>query len=307
MSQPRLAAIAILGLTGLALQQYRRAEALTAQLAMSPLDLGANLNRGDRPDFAPAKLADAPSDAVVDLLPDEDLEDDTTAPETERRRGGNNNRRDIAARMDELMKSPEFASACQTQQLARLDGRYADLFAKLNLPPEALNQLKNLLAEKQTVPRDVFTAARAEGMGREDRDDIRALIQVSPEEIDAEIRNAIGAQAFNELSTYEATTAQRNLVENLETRLNYTATPLNSAQADMLVNIFSETSTNNGGGGCTVVIPDESIARAQGVLAPDQLQALNRTPNGATSRPDRHQAMRSQFRGNRGQNPPGGG
>lgn len=289
MSQPRLAAIAILGLStvtaaGIAYHQYQRAEALTQALA----------DRAESPSLpVPRQNLDSPTLASSDdeSVARSDSDDDESEVEETANRDRDNgrgrfDRSAFGNRMQTLMSDPEYAQAFQKQQRARLDGPYAELFAQLNLPPAALSQLQNLLVEKQNAARDVFMAAREEGLGgRENRDQLRELLQLTQEEIDSQIRETIGDQNFETLQAYEQTAPQRAVVDQLETRLSYSGTPLNTAQADALTTILAETATVSSQGRSrggpdlgparsSVTITDDTITRAQGVLATDQLQSL---------------------------------
>ena len=174
-----------------------------------------------------------------------------------------------------------------------------------------MHQLKDLLAEKQNVPRDVISAARAEGMGREDRDDIRSLIQLSQQEIENDIRATIGDQAYEALNQFEETATQRSMVSQLDDRLSYTGTPLNRTQAEAMVTILAETGgaierrgagfdTPGGGSGRTVAITDDTLIRAQGVLGADQMEALRQIQAEQAAAATVREAMRGQFRDNTG-------
>ena len=289
MSQPRLAAIAILGLTtvtaaGFAVYQYQRAEALTAQLRDGQGTSDLNLSPK-----TPSPIVDAvaPSrDPEVAAVSKEIIEVESEEPEANTREArGNRGRRDMGNRIAALMSDPEYAEAFQMQQRSRLDRTYADLFAQLNLPPATLAKLQDLLIEKQNTMRDVFMAAREEGLnGRENRDELRSLVEMTQSEIDAEIAAAIGESGFETLQNYEQTGRQRALVDQLETRLSYSSAPLNSAQAQALTNILADTAPSGGGnrggpsfggGGGGVRITDAAINQAQAVLSPDQLQSLS--------------------------------
>lgn len=286
MSQSRLAAIAVLGLTtvtaaGIAYQQYQRAEALTRALAES--NIVAEIE--DTPPSVPedaSPLSPQPNE-VASAAAETEAEESTRPDRNDNR--GRFDRSAFGNRMQELMADPEYAQAFQKQQRARLDGPYADLFARLNLPPATLNALQNLLVEKQNAARDVFMAAREEGLGgRENRDQLRELLQLTQDEIDAQIAETIGEQNYETLKAYESTGPQREVVDRLESRLSYSATPLNDAQAQALTTILAETTTpTNSGRGNTgnfgvsrgsVSITDETITRAQGVLSADQLDSL---------------------------------
>lgn len=283
MSSPRLAAISILGLTtitaaGFAFIQYQRAEELANLLALaqSPQAPASERARPATPPVIAPEIDAAPKIAAKE----EEAEAPAERERPERRQGG---RGDMTAKFEKLMADPEFANAFNAQQRARLDGRYAELFAKLNLPPETLTQLQDLMTEKQNSARDVYSAAQAEGLGRENRAELREIVQMTQNEINREIENLIGESGVVTMREYEQTTAQRNLVGQLETRLSYAASPLNDAQASAMVNILSQTSNSDSGRGRgsndgdtrNVAITDDTIARAQAVLSGDQLQALS--------------------------------
>ena len=213
------------------------------------------------------------------------------------------------------MADPEFAAAFKAQQRARLDGRYAELFAKLNLPPATLTRLQDLMSEKQNAARDVFSAARAEGLGRENREELRELMQMTQNEINREIEGLIGEAGVATLREYERTTVQRNMVEQLETRLSYAATPLNRAQAEAMVTIFTQTASSgggpggqdgrggspfDGGGDRPGLITADTLARAQAVLSPDQLKALSDLQAEQAAAQTINAAMRQSMQGSDG-------
>ena len=103
-----------------------------------------------------------------------------------------------------MMDNPEIQHLMSITQRAQLDGRYSALFKSLNLSPADLEKFKNLLVEKQTNLMDVMAAARSQGLtGRENRDEIRKLVQDSQTEIDSSIRASIGETAFTQYKNYE--------------------------------------------------------------------------------------------------------
>lgn len=312
MSQPRLAAVVILGVTtitaaGLAYHHYQRAEELAARLAAEQsqqIDLSAQpAARVTDSQTEPKEVAKA---AAKKTTAEEEPAADTE--EEQENRGRDRGRRDMAARFAAIMADPEYAEAFNLQQRARLDREYADLFAQLNLPPATLARLQDLLIEKQNTARDVFTAAREEGFGREDRDEIRTLMEETQAEIDADIAAAIGQTGFETMQTYEQTGRQRALVDQFESRLSYTASPLNSVQSQALTSILAETAPaqNRGRGGDSafggggVSITDEAISRAQGVLSSSQVQSLQDLQAEQQAGQKLAEAMRSDDSGSRG-------
>lgn len=161
------------------------------------------------------------------------------------------------AAMRELMAKPEVQALVSANQKAALENRYGALFRSLNLPPEQLDKLETLLLERQNTTQDVLAAAREQGLDpRTDRENIRKLITDAQSSIDANIKSVIGDNGFAQLTNYEQTMPQRNLVNALQQRLSYASNPLSASQADQLVQILAanppparnNASGNNNGG-----------------------------------------------------------
>lgn len=190
-----------------------------------------------------------------------------------------------------VTNSPEFQKLAQTQALGQLEARYAALFKRLNLSPEALEKFKSLLLEKQNAMRDAMDVAREQGLnGRENRDAINALLKATQTELDQSIRSAIGDSAYSQYEQYQQTGAQRNTADQLSQRLSYTGTPLSDSQYDQLVQALGTTTASTffggpggpggfgafGGGGGTSVITDAVIEQATGYLSSTQVDTLRK-------------------------------
>jgi hypothetical protein len=270
-----LLALAAVSASLIAWTQSRRLASLEAQLLKASADAVAV-----KPKPAPVAAeftAQASAPKIAEAADGESAA--TPAAEAPQRQRGNNNRPDFAA----LMANPEFAAAMSIQQRAALDARYGDLFKKLNLPADQLEKFKNLLLERQNARIDVMAAARESGLNpRDNRDELRKMTEQAQAEVDTVIKNTLGEGVYNQYQNYDSTQAQRSLVKQLDERLGYTATTLNSTQADFLVSVLASTGTTeqggggpgNWGGGNRASITDEVIQKAQSVLTPAQVSAL---------------------------------
>lgn len=147
------------------------------------------------------------------------------------------------AAIRELVNKPEVQALMRVQQKAAIDSRYAALFHNLNLAPEQVEKLKDLLVERQTTLQDVMTAAREQGVNpRSDPEGFRQLIANAQSDINNSIKSVVGDSGLTQLQNYEQTLPQRSLVNDLQQRLSYTNTPLTPNQADQLVQILATTS-----------------------------------------------------------------
>lgn len=233
---------------------------------------------------APAPAAPAAAAAEQEAAAEEPDAADTANEPRPNRRGS---RRDG---LRSFFDNPQAQKLVAMQQRAALDGHYATLFKKLALSPAQLAQFKNLLVEKQSALIDVAGAARAQGLNpRTDPDGFRQLVTQAQAEIDTNIHSILGDDGFAEYQQYQKTLPQRTAVDQFAQRLSYTSTPLTDAQSDQLVQILADTAPAASAPGLSArgnilasiganigraPISNDAITRAQGILAPDQLAAL---------------------------------
>jgi hypothetical protein len=176
--------------------------------------------------------------------------------------------------MAELMKDPEFVSALKVEQESRIENRYGALFKQLNLPADKIAALKNLLIERDNARRDVMASAVAQKLDPRDpetRTQLRELTEQMQAEVDTNIKSTIGETAYAQLETYKATQPQRSAVSGLNEKLSLIGQPLTDSQSQQLTRILAETGTVNGR---NVVITDQTISVARGVLMPAQVETL---------------------------------
>jgi len=155
-------------------------------------------------------------------------------------RGRGDNVMQQATAIRDLMNKPEVQAMLSLQQKAAIEQRYAALFKSLNLQPDQIEKLKSLLAERTTTTQDVLAAAREQGVDpRENPTALRKMNADAQNVINNSIKATIGDAGFAQLSTFEKTLPQRNLVNDLQQRLSYTDAPLNPAQTEQLVSILA--------------------------------------------------------------------
>ncbi len=304
---PIVLVLLLLGVSGLGLAQLAEARKLReivtglkqdndkaqkriADLQKLNAQLAARLNRGSR-----TAGGNAPEDGPGGLpLPPDD--------------GPHGRGRWDSTRIAAVLNSPEALRLMQLQQKAALDSRYSGLFKQLNLSPADLDKFKSLLVEKQSAIMDVMAAARAQGLNPgENRDQIQALVQSTQAEVDGSIRAQLGDAAYAQYQGYEQTLPQRNVVDQLNQRLSYSAAPLSDTQSAQLVQILSDTaapgngnSENNlartlgfNGPGSGARITDAAITQAQTVLNTQQVAALQSLQQEQQAAAQLRQLMRS--------------
>lgn len=294
-------AIAFLAATtvGLGFQLYRARQQLADARNAPSLEVKhTDIHTSAAPVLAERPAAPAPAPAAE--TPSNEFAASENGPERNGPGGPGGRGARFAAQMAELMKDPEFAAAWKLEQEARLDQRYGALFKQLNLPPEKLAALKTLLAERENAGREVWASAAAQGLNpRENRDQLRQLEADLRSEVDANIESSFGPSVTSALDAYNNAAPQRSTVNDLNQKLVYSGQPLNDTQSQMLTTILAQTGQQSGRG---VLITDETITRAQGVLMPAQIESLKKLQAEQKARQliaEKTRAAREQAQANR--------
>jgi hypothetical protein len=206
------------------------------------------------------------------------------------------------------------------QRRAALDGRYATLFRNLKLSPADLEKFKDLLVDRQSAATDVFNTAREQGLNpRENREQIRQLIESFEAETDASIRSTLGETAYQQYQQYEQSFPQRAVVSQVEQRLSYSGTPLYGNQAEQLVSLLAASAPSRPNAatagpvmsrpgttsGRQTPITDAIIAQSEGFLSQSQVAALRQLQQEQAAQAELQQKLQQSRRdANTGANSP---
>jgi hypothetical protein len=222
----------------------------------------------------------------------------------------------MGANIQKLFNDPTFLKLSAIEQKAQLDFRYAALFKELNLSAAQVDQLKNLLVQKQQAQSDALQAARDQGMNfRNDPQALRQAVSDAQASIDDQIKSTLGDAGFAQYQQYDQTGLERNVVNRLQQSLSYTAAPLTDDQSRQLVQILAQNQSAGtagsgaaalpGGAGPAPAITDQILSQAAGLLSPAQLQALQQVQ----AQQQAEQQMQQLIRAAQGRTPgtPGGG
>jgi hypothetical protein len=195
----------------------------------------------------------------------------------------------FAAAYNAAMEDPQFRALMAKAEKARLNIAYSQLFKKLGLPPEQLNQFEELLIDKQQSVEDAIRSGDAHDM---DRQSVQKAVLASQEPINADIHSLLGEDGYAAYQNYEETRGQRTVVDQLRQDLTGSENALTDDKASQLVQLFYQESpinpdilrataglaTKEGAGirdrDYSSPIPDQLLTQAQAFLSPAQLDAL---------------------------------
>jgi hypothetical protein len=226
--------------------------------------------------------------------------------------------------MQAVMQSPEFQKLMAIMQRSRLDEQYGALFKSLNLDPAKLDQLKDLLLDRQNVYTDTKNAAAEQGIDpKSDPQGFRQALSSAMNDLNDEIKGVVGDSGFTQLQQYQSSMFQNQLpratVSQLQLSLSYTATPLTDEQSSQLAQILknnpaprsANTSatmqdgaiaatgnialapTANGSFTAAALVTPQALQQAASVLSGPQLQALQQLQEFQQSQQQLGQALQA--------------
>jgi hypothetical protein len=187
------------------------------------------------------------------------------------------------------LENPALRDGIVARAKRQLDSYYGYLFEEFNLPPDRLDQFKDMLVRRQLAVFDASTAARKRG--EEPQNDPEALhslaIREAAQKMDAEIAVLLRPERYLRYADYNTKFSRWYTAGQLGAVLRATATPLTLPQAAQLVEAYTfstpadviSVSLNIEGGsglfpGPYPSRPDADVwAKAAGFLSPPQLRA----------------------------------
>ena len=221
-----------------------------------------------------------------------------------------------------LSGNPEFQKLLAIQMKGRITQTYAALFKTLNLSPDQLSQFQSLLADKQQAMMDTLQAAREQGVNPQtDPEGFKALMAQAVAQTDQQIQQTLGDAAFQQYQQYQQTLPERNVVNNLQTSLSYSQTPLSDDQASQMVALLAQdqparagsgTTNTTGGppggpgvmalinGGGNARVTDDAVTQASAVLSAPQVSALQQIEQQQQAQQQMQQMMRNANQGTGG-------
>lgn len=151
--------------------------------------------------------------------------------------------RGMLANMGAMMKDPAMRDVMRSQQKVALEMIYGDLFKELNLPPEQLDALKDLLADRQMANMDAgFAMMTGETSAEERAQKAKELEQIKGS-FDKKIEEFLGANDYAVFKQYEETQTERMQVRQFK-QLLPSAEPLTSEQEQELIQVMYEERKN---------------------------------------------------------------
>ena len=150
--------------------------------------------------------------------------------------------------MASMFKDPKMREMMKAQQKAVmgpiLDKQYADFYKQLNLTPEQTAAFKDLLGKKMLAGADQGFAMLDDSLDANQRADLGKQVKAQTDELDNEIKQALGDDNYKAYQSYEKTIPDRMTTSQFGDQLAGTPNALTPGQQEQLVQEMSDTRNN---------------------------------------------------------------
>lgn len=143
---------------------------------------------------------------------------------------------DFSARQRELMKNPAYRKAMRDQRRQALDYTYADLGKVLNLPPEKVAAILDLLADQSVESADLQWQTP---VTREEGEDLQRAIAEQERKADRQLEQLLGSSSLNQLKEFQQSISSRMEVNRLRSELAIGSEALRDDQYQPMLEIVS--------------------------------------------------------------------
>jgi hypothetical protein len=153
------------------------------------------------------------------------------------------------------------------RQKGRIARNYAALFKRLNLTPDQIDQMTNLLLEKKESSMDAAVGAVQQDINPlENPGEFGDMVQAMRDDVEGQIKALLGDAGYEQYQQYNQTQARQNVVNDLQQLLGATDTPLTPDQTRLFQEVLSQGKTNQ--------ITDDVLGASQRFLSEPQIKAL---------------------------------
>lgn len=140
---------------------------------------------------------------------------------------------------DDMKKVPAMADLLRKQERRTLFSRYGEVFAAMNLPPDQLAKLKNLVLDQQEAPTDARDAALRAGIQDGTPEMAKAQAQAASQ-VAKEVQALLGADGYAQFQQLAQESTMKRIIEGqVGLDLADAGAPLSAEQLTTLSKIYA--------------------------------------------------------------------
>jgi hypothetical protein len=140
----------------------------------------------------------------------------------------------------EMLKTPEGKKRLRDSLKNGFDISYGVLFNQLNLSPEKLDQLKELLADQSMAMMEIGYEFQGTSPTEEERNKFQQRREELERKNDADLAALLGSQDFQTFMDYEDRSRERMMVQMFGQRLNYDDTLTGDQKKSLIEAMYKE-------------------------------------------------------------------
>lgn len=133
---------------------------------------------------------------------------------------------------------PELRMDMIEEQMERINRGYADFFASLDLPPEEIDILMTMMAQRNLIRTE--SGLRASLASEEDREGVKEDYRNQFAILNEDIAALLGDENAQAMQKYTSTMKYRGEVDEFEKTLSYSESPLSKQQSDGMLDVYAK-------------------------------------------------------------------
>jgi hypothetical protein len=139
-----------------------------------------------------------------------------------------------------MLKTPEGKKRLRNALKNGFDQSYSSLFKEMNLSPEKIDQLKELLADQQIASMELSNELQNASTTEEDRKNLQKQLEEQNNQNDTALAALLGDQNFETFSDYKDRSRERNMIQMFSQRLSYDDTLTGDQKKSLLESLYNK-------------------------------------------------------------------
>ncbi len=160
----------------------------------------------------------------------------------------------LMAGLAEMIKSPEMKNILRSQMKMTLDTQYGSLFKYLNLPPEQMDAMKEILLDRQMAMMDAGMNLMSPGTNGAGRAEMAQRVKELNEGYNQKFAQLLGEEQYGVFRQYEDTQPERTQVQMLKQTMGGAEGLTEQQEHDLIRAMYEERQTMTTAG----AFPDQS-------------------------------------------------
>jgi hypothetical protein len=164
-----------------------------------------------------------------------------------------------------MLQTPEGKKRLRNSLINGYDISYSSLFKEFNLPPEKIEQLKELLADQQIATMESRNGLQNEPLTQEDRKNLQKQFEEQDNLNDAALEALIGSENFQAYEDYQDRSRERNMIQMFSQNLSYDDTLTGDQKKSLLEALYNKRKDTYSQQGFDEENVDPTIPRDEGI------------------------------------------